>query len=434
VGRVSFLLLLVVAVLAAAAAPRTARAATWCGTEPSAADRLPDTERGGRQIHFVFVYPADATPDLGEASARLVAEAQTMDAWWRREDPGRTLRFDRFAASGCNEPLGDLDISTVQLPRTGSDYLACQPSLNACSACLSRDLVDARGFPERGPKKYLVYYAGPIDPGTPCGAGSAWFPMAFLGGACGAGFGEGGDATWVATHELIHGLGAVPAEAPHVCGPQHVCDSPADIMNAFARHPSLFDATLDMGRDDYYGHAGPWLDLRDSLWLARLDAPPASLTVVVTGQGQGTVVSDDGSIACPPRCSTELDAGYPIALTVDSAPGSTLLGWSGACSGSEPCRLNAEGAMTLTAQIEPAVQPLVLAVAGRGRIVSSEGSCRRRCSVQAETGAAVTFRAKPAAGWKFVRWTSGCHGRRPRCTLTIEHPLTVAARFRRMTT
>jgi hypothetical protein len=204
-------------------------------------------------------------------------------------------------------------------------------------------------------------------------------------------------------------------------------------MNAFARHPSLFDATLDVGRDDYYDHPGPWFDLRDSLWLDRLDAPPASLTVVLAGQGQGTVLSDDGSIACPPRCSTELDAGYPLTLTVDSAPGFTLLGWSGACSGSEACHLNADGAMTLTARIEPAVQPLQLAVAGRGRIVSSAGSCRRRCSVRAETGAAVTFRARPAAGWKFVRWTSGCSGSRPRCTLTIDQSVTVAARFRRTT-
>jgi len=46
----------------------------------------------------------------------------------------------------------------------------------------------------------------------------------------------------------------------------------------------------------------------------------------------------------------------------------------------------------------------------------------------------VTFRARPAAGWKFVRWTSGCSGSRPRCTLTIDQSVTVAARFRRTTT
>ena len=95
-GRVSLLLVLGVAALGAAAVPQAAQAATWCGIGPTAADRLPDAARGGRQIHLVYAYPADAAPDLAEASVRLVAEAQAMDAWWRREDPGRTLRFDRF--------------------------------------------------------------------------------------------------------------------------------------------------------------------------------------------------------------------------------------------------------------------------------------------------------------------------------------------------
>src|SRR6185503_9601819 len=117
--------------------------------------------------------------------------------------------------------------------------------------------------------------------------------------------------------------------------------------------------------------------------------------------------------------------------TVEAAPGSTLTAWSGACTGREPCRLTADGEMTVTARIEPATQPVGLAVAGAGTIVSSDGACRRRCSVQAETGTAVTFRARPAAGWRFVRWTSGCSGSRPRCTRTIEGPITVAARFRR---
>src|SRR5215208_185598 len=188
-------LIVVAAALAFGAAPpageSAAAAGRWCGTEPSAADRLPDVARGGRQIHFVFAYPADASPDLAEASARLVGEAQAMDAWWRREDWSRTLRFDRFVAPGCDEHLGDLDISHVGLPRSGSDYLACQTSLSAFSACIRRDLVEARGFPDGGPKKYLVYYAGPIDVKTPCGSGGTWFPMAFLGGICGSGSGEG---------------------------------------------------------------------------------------------------------------------------------------------------------------------------------------------------------------------------------------------------
>jgi hypothetical protein len=436
VSRLSIVLLLVVAAAVAfGAAPpageSAASAARWCGTAPSAVDRLPDIARGGRQIHVVFAYPADGSPDLAEASARLVGEAQAMDAWWRREDPSRTLRFDRFAAPGCDEPLGDLDISDVRLPRTGSDYLGCQPALGTFTNCLIRDLV-ALGFPDRGPKKYFVYYAGPIDALTPCGSGNAWFPMAFLGNLCGSGFGEGGDTTWVATHELLHGLGAVPPQAPHVCGPAHVCDSTADIMNNFSRHPALADASLDIGRDDYYGHGGGWFDVRTSLWLAHLDAAPATLTVEVVGRGKGTVSSDEGAIACPERCSVELDSGYPLTLNAEAAPGSTLRSWEGACRGTDPCALTADGAMTVTARFEPLTSRLRMLVSGRGRIVSSEGSCRSRCAVSAATGSSVGFRARPAPRWRFVRWTKGCRGVRPRCTLTVEEPMTVAARFRRV--
>jgi hypothetical protein len=207
----------------------------------------------------------------------------------------------------------------------------------------------------------------------------------------------------------------------------------ADVMNDFARHPGLADASLDVGRDDHYGHGGSWFDVRSSFWLARLDVPPAMLTVEIVGRGQGTVSSDEGTISCPPRCSSELDPGYPLTLTVDAAPGSTFLEWGGACSPSELCALTVEGAMTVTARIEPATSRLALAVTGKGTIVSTEGSCRRRCAFPASTGSSVSFRAKPATGWRFARWTSGCRGARPRCTLAIEEPTRVAALFRRRT-
>ena len=39
----------------------------------------------------------------------------------------------------------------------------------------------------------------------------------------------------VAMHEMTHGMGAVPTEAPHNCNSGHVCDSANDLMKAVSR-------------------------------------------------------------------------------------------------------------------------------------------------------------------------------------------------------
>jgi hypothetical protein len=90
----------------------------------------------------------------------------------------------------------------------------------------------------------------------------------------------------VAVHELVHVLGAVTTGAPHLCNAGHVCDVPNDLMGATLTGSELEAHVLDGGRDDYYGHAGPWLDVQDSIFLERLDSPdrappstPAGLNV-----------------------------------------------------------------------------------------------------------------------------------------------------------
>ena len=76
----------------------------------------------------------------------------------------------------------------------------------------------------------------------------------------------------IAAHEMTHGMGAVPTEAPHSCNSGHVCDSPSDLMKAvFQQGDSLGNVLLDVGRDDYYAHAGNWWDVRNSGLLYDLD-------------------------------------------------------------------------------------------------------------------------------------------------------------------
>jgi hypothetical protein len=158
--------------------------------------------------------------------------------------------------------------------------------------------LEADGFdsPDKG---YLVYYDGSLHVGEEfgvCGQGATadpeWaFSIVYL-QTCGM---ETDDATRavVATHEMTHGMGAVPDEAPHACNGGHVCDSPNDLMKAvLGNADSLANLELDVGRDDYYGHSGSWWDVRDSGLLYDLDLslPPAT-AVVATATSDGADVT-----------------------------------------------------------------------------------------------------------------------------------------------
>ena len=142
-------------------------------------------------------------------------------------------------------------------------------------------------------KKYLVFYDGAVDDPKTCGQGNAGivdggrlaFAIVFL-GACGQTLGTGtGEAVITAAHELIHALNALAAPfpnpgPPHVCSPAdrgHPCDAAEDILYPTGTQgETLATKILDAGRDDYYGHSGPWWDIQDSLFLIRVGGPDQS--------------------------------------------------------------------------------------------------------------------------------------------------------------
>ena len=53
-------------------------------------------------------------------------------------------------------------------------------------------------------------------------------------------------------------------------------------MTATLEDGPLESRLLDVGRDDYYGHAGSWDDVQDSLFLERLDSPDRAAPTVPT--------------------------------------------------------------------------------------------------------------------------------------------------------
>lgn len=88
------------------------------------------------------------------------------------------------------------------------------------------------------------------------------------------------------------------------------------------------DGSVSIGRNQAY--------LDQVMW-----APAGSglVNVIMTGNGSGAVVSDDGGaeIDCGTRCVASLLSGDAITLEATPQPGSVFEGWSGACSGSETC-------------------------------------------------------------------------------------------------
>lgn len=283
------------AALVAAAPAYASTPVPWCGTAPAAADVVPDAAPGFA-VHVAYVRPADAPDRFRELAPRIVGDVTAIDAWWRSQDPTRTFRFDLLPVA-CATAFGSLDITSVEL---GSGVAGIGGGFSSIRFALASEA----GFVESD-KAYLVYYDGPTGQtgfSRVCGQGAPPARASGLPGvaviyldSCSA---DRNDVTRpvVAVHELIHVLGAVEDDAPNVCADGHVCEVEKDLMTASLSGDELETHVLDAGRDDYYGHAGQWPDVRDSLFLEQLDSPdraapttPASFVARADAAGRVTL-------------------------------------------------------------------------------------------------------------------------------------------------
>jgi DNA-binding beta-propeller fold protein YncE len=82
-----------------------------------------------------------------------------------------------------------------------------------------------------------------------------------------------------------------------------------------------------------------------------------ALAVAKAGAGAGTVTSDVGKIDCGTTCSDSYDYGTVVTLTASAEAGSTFTGFSGACTGTGPCRVTVDAAKQVTATFVPTPPP-----------------------------------------------------------------------------
>ena len=414
-------LLIVSSALAAVwAAP--AHASTFCGTSASA-DRAPNVV-AGYPVHVGYAVPSDGADRFGQFASQIQTDAEAIDGWWRGQDPTRAPRFDLFPFS-CGSQL---DLTTVRLSRTGAQLANPNTAFDAIvSATQSARLLTTF-------EKLLVYYDGPVSDldacgiggGDPNGAGAAVVLLA----SC-----PKEPTSTTAAHELLHSFGAVPQGAPHNCLPPdsgHTCDNTQDIMYPFGFGSALSSLLLDPGRDDYYGHSGTFWDVQDSKWLVDLDAQ-VQLSLAISGTG--SVSSNVPGLACAASCATTWNRGTELTLMPKGGPGTRLVRWTGACTGSGSCNVQLGQSSAVSAVFGPATFSLTVAVTGRGTIrVGSAATCSSRCSRALPSFTPIMLRAKGATGWRFKAWSGACKGTRATCSVRMTAAASARATFVRAKT
>src|SRR5690349_10408253 len=123
---------------------------------------------------------------------------------------------------------------------------------------------------------------------------------------------------------------------------------------------------------------------------------PHNVTVAVNGPGH--VTSTPNGIDCPAACSDTFTDHVTLYAQADS--GAMFVGWSGACSGSDPsCALGLSSDQSATAMFAPAGnQTLTVSVDGPGSVHATMLDCPGTSCMQSYApGTMVMLTATPDA-------------------------------------
>lgn len=158
-----------------------------------------------------------------------------------------------------------------------------------------------------------------------------------------------------------------------------------------------------------------------------------TLSVNLTGNGGGTVVSTPTGINCGDTCSAVYDVGTTINLTATPNADSTFAGWSGACTGNGTCSFTMESARLVSATFTLRSYALSVTRTGRGTVTSDIGGifCGAACTATLTAGSVVVLTATPESGAQFAGWAGACaeSGATPTCTVNVTGAKTASATF-----
>jgi len=115
--------------------------------------------------------------------------------------------------------------------------------------------------------------------------------------------------------------------------------------------------------------------------------------------------------------------GDVVQLTATADTGWTFSGWSGACTGADPCSATMDSSKTLTATFIQNEYGLVVNTSGSGSVTKSPDQATYHY------GDVVQLTATPATGWEFVAWSGKTSGTSAETSITIQEDATVTATF-----
>ncbi len=157
-----------------------------------------------------------------------------------------------------------------------------------------------------------------------------------------------------------------------------------------------------------------------------------ALTVLIDGNGNGSVNSVPTGIDCGGDCAELFDYGTVVTLTAVADAGSSFLGWSGACIGAGDCVITMEEARTVTANFALGTNVLTILKDGTGNgTVSSVPTginCGDDCAELYNPGTVVTLTAVAETGSTFTGWHGVCSDT-TNCTVTMDAAQSVTATF-----
>jgi hypothetical protein len=252
---------------------------------PAARDRraFPELARArlddlaGPQVHMVYAVPSNGEDRSFDTDGSIARSILLVQDWLAGQTGGQRLRLDTYG--------GQPDVTFVRLGNTDEYIASFGPNV--------REMVE-RGLSDAGhlqPNKiYLVYYDGTST--YACGGGS--YPPTLIGqaqvlylrglpdrpvtcasntlGALGATAPAYFDIAML--HEFGHGLGLVPACAPHRHFGAHSSDGANDLMWTGNQPWDVDHVALDLNHDDYYGHGrADCPDMANSAFLTPTSGP-----------------------------------------------------------------------------------------------------------------------------------------------------------------
>ena len=126
------------------------------------------------------------------------------------------------------------------------------------------------------------------------------------------------------------------------------------------------------------------------------------LTVSQNGSGDGLVTSDIAGIDCGEDCQGLYPLGTTITLTAVPIGNSVFTGWSGVCSGTEPCQVEITGSpVDVSATFtRTRLVSIVLGGSGSGTVISDPPGidCGDNCSALFVDGTELTISKIPDQG------------------------------------